>query len=297
MSVDNIVRMRNFLSPKELIKWGGTSLFAVGLLGIAQYAGLPQIYGDIATSLSQVGTLVQMDNPAQKILDNPNIIRPAAMGASFLAGFGTSLLMMPKVFHNLSGKAVLSGKGNYEIHDGMRLIDKNCGDKRLDPKHQDRVELGAGIMGGKFVRDNIAALAIRGALGPGILQDSFIAYSLGRSIGPAFLSFAVTEISALTALPQSLLQHKGPVLENQQPHDQGCGWSATQSFLKYFLKFSKGHHEGKIKLLDAVNKLDGFLNTSIWEPIVGIPATLTSLFTYKIKPYFGTTSIHEPHTK
>jgi len=281
-------KIRQRLLPKDLALWGIEAIGVAGGIYAVAHLGLPQIYTDIG---SQIGPTLDilLNNPS--LLKNSEFFKPVATGLGFLTGFTTTTIAMPEVLIKLRGKIRLNGTGKFKSKDGGRMRDKQCVDGRIAENLQESVEPGAGIMGGGFVRDNLTALLLHNVSIEHPFKDFAIGYLLGRSTPTAIITGLNTQLTALKTLSEKSV--KGFLKENHLPHDLGCGWSATNSFLKHHLKFSKANHEEKIKILDALNRIDAFLNTLIWEPMMNTIATPLSGFSFMINPNFGTTSIHE----
>jgi len=282
--------VRKVLPLKDLVLWGGeVAVVALGINVVGQL-GLSQVYSDIS---SQALPALDMLLSERSGLLKPETFKPLATGLGFVAGATVTTVSMPEVLYRLGGKIRLQGTGGYEARDGGREVDRLCVDGRIESNLQESVEPGAGLMGGGFVRDNMMALTLHNLAIEHPLKDFAIGYMLGRTAPAALLSGLITHTKALVTAIDS--QNKGFLKENQLPHDKGCGWSATTSFLKHYLKFSGANHEQKIAWLDRLNKIDSLLNTMIWEPMMNTTATPLSFFSFIINPNFGTTSIHEYH--
>lgn len=274
---------------------GGEFVGIGAALWVAHELGLGQTYVDLMQSLAHSGMIAESLNHLRETIQNPEMLKPAAMGVGFITGVVTDVIYSGETLSRLTGKINLQGTNSYTLIDGVRERDENCVDARIDRNEQDVVEPGAGQMGGAFIMNNALALALHNFAGDGLVQDFLTGYFVGRTLPTALITAGKTTYSALSTAVESHLLGLGPVRENKLPHDHACGWSGTENVLKHWLKFSKGLHEQKSAILDSWNRVDAFVNTIVWEPFLNTLMVPLSGFSYITNPNFGTTSIHESH--
>lgn len=287
-----------FLPAKDISIWGAEVVATGAALYLAQQLGLAEPYYALAQSLAGIKAATDALKDLPKAFQNPEMLKPAAMGLGFITGVAQNLVLAADTLVHLNGKIRLHGNGKYVMaEDGVKEIDVQCVDGRIKAEEQERVEPGAGLNGGAFISNQAIAAGIYFGLPDNIATDFLTGYFMGKTVPTTLISAARTQITAFTTGLKGFAGQP-PERENQLPHDKMCGWSGTQDLVKHWLKFSEGHHELKTQILDSWNRVDETIQTAIWEPLMNVLAVPLSGFRYRIAHNFGRTPIsvsHPPH--
>lgn len=305
MANAEIQELRTFLPVKDWLIVGAEAGVATAAVLAAQHLGLTETYFNLLASAAHANILADYIQEAAKgVLGNPEKLKPALMFAGFFTAVVTDLVYAADVLVHLNGKIRLQGNNDFTIKNGVRVRDRDCVDSRIikqkklsaetgllqsynttDQLIQEKVEPGAGQMGGAFIMNNMAAILVD-KLGDGPASDFLAGYLVGRTLPTVVISAMFTLGGAVESW------FGGPVNENQLPHNHACGWTGTENTVKHWLKFSHNHHEQKAAILDAWNRVDETANTLIWEPLMNIPAFAISFGRYRISHSFGRTPIN-----
>lgn len=286
MTVENNQQLRTFLPVKDWLIVGAEAVGVTAAILTAQHLGLTETYFNLLVSAAHANILADyIQDTAKGVLGNSEKLKPALMFAGFVTGAVTDVVYAADVLVHLNGKIRLQGNNDFTVENGVRVRDRDCVDARISQEKQEKVEPGAGQMGGAFMMNNIAAILVD-KLGDGPASDFLSGYLVGRNLPTAVISSMFTLGGAMESW------FGGPVNENQLPHNHACGWSGTENMIKHWLKFSHENHELKAGILDAWNRVDEFANTLIWEPLMNIPAFVVSFGRYRISHSFGRTPIN-----
>src|SRR3990167_2803094 len=143
----NIGERRRFLPPRDILLWGGEFIGVGAALWAARELGLGQTYVDLMQSLAHAGMVAESLNHLRETIQNPEMLKPAAMGIGFVAGVVTDVIYSGETLVLLNGRIRLTGTGEYRLIDGVRERDEECVDARIERSQQHAVEPGAGQMG------------------------------------------------------------------------------------------------------------------------------------------------------
>lgn len=280
-----------FLEGRDRLLFGASVVITGAVLFTAQKLGLVDTYLDTIESLSHMGEVADKLNHFEfrELWENSLLLKQAAMGLGLLTALVTDAAYIADVLWHLRDKANFSGNHEYEVTEqGIRVGNKNCGDKRIPENRQNTVALGAGTMGGWWVIFQTAAQGIHSLGGDNALTNYFTGYLMGRTALSGAYAFGNSLLTSWNDGLKPSIQGQGPYRENELPHRDGCGMTGTVNIALHSLKFSEHAHKPKIKALDFLNRPAQFVNTAVWEPMVNVVVFPASLGTYIINPNFGT---------
>ncbi len=245
---------RQFLSPKELGIYG---VYAVGAL--ATLWGLNEI--GVTDLVKELG-------------------KPGELETGFVIGCAENVIAMGVTLAKLSGKINLTGTHDFKLdNDGVRVRKSTCVDGRIDRDDQEAVEPGSGLMQGIELRNLLLATMVHNGGG----SDLVVGYLMGRALPAA-------AISTTFHLAKSVGAWFGPATrEVEEPHNSMCGWTATENWGNFALKFM---HAPSV-FLDGENLVNRVLQIPVQmvEQAVAVPL---SFFKF-IRTPGGYSQIHDSH--
>lgn len=174
MNREQSPQLRSFLPVKDWLIVG-VEAGAIGAVAlVAQNLGLTETYTNLWLSFTQAGVIADnLMGLFKDIFTDPEKLKPALMFAGFTAGVVTDFVYSLYTLGLLKGKIRLSGTNTFTVdEDGVRVRDRNCVDARIDQAEQEKVEPGAGQMGGAFIMNQAMAMVIDN-LGDGPASDFY----------------------------------------------------------------------------------------------------------------------------